>query len=274
MRCFRCSCLGPMDTCCTWRRVREVQCGSTRPCIRNSLRRAPTARRRSPPIRAGHYTYPNGAAALHDVDFTVPSSHVRDCRSSGSGKSTLAGIFFRSAHRRGRSPSMTGLLGVLAVELAPATALANRSMSLSRHVRENIVYGCATATDAAIQRAVAVANLSDVVAQMPRTDTLWRTRGDGPGGQRRHRHRACVIAISILLDEATSHLDAVSEQLVQQALVNASRGRTTIVIAHRLSTIREADKLIVFDHGRIVEEGTWEALEAAGGAFQRLLRSV
>ena len=56
--------------------------------------------------------------------------------------------------------------------------------------------------------------------------------------------------------------------------MNASRGRTTIVIAHRLSTIREADKLIVFDHGRIVEQGTWETLEAAGGAFQRLLRSV
>jgi ABC-type multidrug transport system fused ATPase/permease subunit len=56
--------------------------------------------------------------------------------------------------------------------------------------------------------------------------------------------------------------------------LNASRGRTTIVIAHRLSTIREADKLIVLERGRIVEEGTWEVLEAAGGAFQRLLRSV
>jgi ABC-type multidrug transport system fused ATPase/permease subunit len=66
----------------------------------------------------------------------------------------------------------------------------------------------------------------------------------------------------------------VSEQLVQQALMNASRGRTTLVIAHRLSTIREADQLIVFDHGRIVEQGTWEDLEASGGAFQQLLRSV
>jgi ATP-binding cassette subfamily B protein len=56
--------------------------------------------------------------------------------------------------------------------------------------------------------------------------------------------------------------------------LNASRGRTTIVIAHRLSTIREADKLIVLEHGRLVEEGSWEVLEGAGGAFQRLLRSV
>jgi ABC-type multidrug transport system fused ATPase/permease subunit len=75
----------------------------------------------------------------------------------------------------------------------------------------------------------------------------------------------------LILDEATSHLDAVSEQLVQQALVNAARGRTTIVIAHRLSTIREADRLIVLQHGRIAEQGTWESLEAAGGVFQRLV---
>jgi ABC-type multidrug transport system fused ATPase/permease subunit len=141
------------------------------------------------------------------------------------------------------------------------------------------VYGCATATDAAIRRAVDVANLSDVVAQMPNgLDTLVGERGAMVSGGQRQRiaiARAVIRDPSILiLDEATSHLDAVSEQLVQQALVNASRGRTTIVIAHRLSTIREADKLIVFDHGRIVEEGTWEALEAAGGAFQRLLRSV
>jgi ABC-type multidrug transport system fused ATPase/permease subunit len=97
------------------------------------------------------------------------------------------------------------------------------------------------------------------------------------GGQRQRIAiaRAVIRDPSILiLDEATSHLDSVSEQLVQQALMNASRGRTTIVIAHRLSTIREADKLIVLERGRLVEEGTWEALEASGGAFQRLLRNV
>ena len=97
------------------------------------------------------------------------------------------------------------------------------------------------------------------------------------GGQRQRIAiaRAVIRDPSILiLDEATSHLDSVSEQLVQQALLNASRGRTTIVIAHRLSTIREADKLIVLEHGRLVEEGSWEMLEGAGGAFQRLLRSV
>jgi ATP-binding cassette, subfamily B, bacterial len=146
-------------------------------------------------------------------------------------------------------------------------------------LRENIVYGFDRATPAAIQRAIEVANLSDVVAQLPQgLDTLVGERGAMVSGGQRQRiaiARAVIRDPSILiLDEATSHLDAVSEQLVQQALVNASRGRTTIVIAHRLSTIREADKLIVLEHGRVVEQGTWGALETAGGTFQRLLRSV
>jgi len=124
-----------------------------------------------------------------------------------------------------------------------------------------------------------VANLSDVVASLPQgLDTLVGERGAMVSGGQRQRiaiARAVIRDPSILiLDEATSHLDSVSEQLVQQALMNASRGRTTIVIAHRLSTIREADKLIVLERGRLVEEGTWDVLEASGGAFQRLLRSV
>jgi subfamily B ATP-binding cassette protein MsbA len=229
------------------------------------------------------YVYPNGAAALHEVDFTVPVGRtVAIVGSSGSGKSTLAAILLRF-----RAPT-TGRVTVDGVdywEFSPeswhrATALVEQDAFLFHGtLRENIVYGCANATDAAIERAVHIANLSDVVAEMPNgLETLVGERGAMVSGGQRQRiaiARAVIRDPSILiLDEATSHLDAVSEQLVQQALMNAARGRTTIVIAHRLSTIREADKLIVLDHGRIVEEGTWEALEAAGGAFQRLLRSV
>jgi ABC-type multidrug transport system fused ATPase/permease subunit len=97
------------------------------------------------------------------------------------------------------------------------------------------------------------------------------------GGQRQRIAIARAILRNpsiLILDEATSHLDAVSEQLVQQALQNAARGRTTIVIAHRLSTVREADRLIVMERGQVAEEGTWESLEAKGGLFHRLVVGV
>jgi ATP-binding cassette, subfamily B, bacterial MsbA len=229
------------------------------------------------------YTYPNGAVALKDVEFSVPVGQtVAIVGSSGSGKSTLASILLRF-----RTPTNGGITvdGIDYWEYSPeswhrATALVEQDAFLFHGtLRENIVYGFARATPAAIQRAIDMANLADVVAALPQgLDTLVGERGAMVSGGQRQRiaiARAVIRDPSILiLDEATSHLDAVSEQLVQQALMNASRGRTTIVIAHRLSTIREADKLIVLEHGQLVEEGTWEALEAAGGAFQRLLRSV
>jgi subfamily B ATP-binding cassette protein MsbA len=229
------------------------------------------------------YTYPNGAVALRDVDFTVPVGQtVAIVGPSGSGKSTLAAILLRF-----RSPTTGRVMvdGNDYWEYSPeswhrATALVEQDAFLFHGtLRENIVYGFAGATPEAIQRAIEVANLADVIATLPQgLDTLVGERGAMVSGGQRQRiaiARAIIRDPSILiLDEATSHLDAVSEQLVQQALMNASRGRTTIVIAHRLSTIREADKLIVLEQGRLVEEGTWEALEASGGAFQRLLRNV
>jgi ABC-type multidrug transport system fused ATPase/permease subunit len=97
------------------------------------------------------------------------------------------------------------------------------------------------------------------------------------GGQRQRIAIARAVIRNpdiLILDEATSHLDTISEQLVQKALQNAARGRTTIVIAHRLSTLREADSLVVIEHGRIVERGTWETLESAGGVFEGLVRGL
>jgi ATP-binding cassette subfamily B protein len=201
---------------------------------------------------------------------------------SGSGKSTIAAILLRF---RAPTAGRVTVDGVDCWEYSPeswhrATALVEQDAFLFHGtLRENVVYGCADATEAAVQHAITVANLRDVIAALPQgLDTLVGERGAMVSGGQRQRiaiARAVIRNPSILiLDEATSHLDPVSEQLVQQALVNASRGRTTIVIAHRLSTIREADKLIVLEHGRIVEEGTWEGLEAAGGAFQKLLNSI
>jgi subfamily B ATP-binding cassette protein MsbA len=229
------------------------------------------------------YTYPNGATALKDVEFSVPVGQtIAIVGSSGSGKSTLAALLLRF-----RTPTRGRITvdGVDYWEYSPeswhrATALVEQDAFLFHGtLRENIVYGFEGATPAAVQRAIDVANLADVIAQLPQgLDTLVGERGAMVSGGQRQRiaiARAVIRDPSILiLDEATSHLDSVSEQLVQQALMNASRGRTTIVIAHRLSTIREADRLIVLEQGSVVEQGTWAALEAAGGPFQRLLRNV
>jgi ABC-type multidrug transport system fused ATPase/permease subunit len=146
-------------------------------------------------------------------------------------------------------------------------------------LRENIVYGSPDATNARLARALAIANLDDVVAQLPRgLDTIVGERGAMISGGQRQRiaiARAVVRNPGILiLDEATSHLDVVSEQLVQQALQRAAEGRTTVVIAHRLSTIREADRIVVLEQGRVAETGTWEELQVRGGVFQQLLATL
>jgi subfamily B ATP-binding cassette protein MsbA len=226
------------------------------------------------------FVYPNGALALDHVDFTVRAGEtVAIVGPSGSGKSTLAAILLRLRAPTDGRLSVDGQDGW---EFSPeswhrATAVVEQDAFLFHGtLRENILYGCAGVSDEQLQRAITTANLQDVVATLPEgLDTLVGERGSMVSGGQRQRiaiARAVIRNPSILiLDEATSHLDAVSEQLVQQALVNAARGRTTIVIAHRLSTIREADRLIVLQHGRIAEQGTWESLEAAGGVFQRLV---
>ena len=127
--------------------------------------------------------------------------------------------------------------------------------------------------------ALATANLEDVGANLPQgLDTLVGDRGAMLSGGQRQRvaiARAVVRNPAILiLDEATSHLDSVSEQLVQQALARAAIGRTTLVIAHRLSTIRQADWIVVLEDGRLVEQGTWDDLKARAGMFDRLLSGV
>jgi subfamily B ATP-binding cassette protein MsbA len=229
------------------------------------------------------YRYPNGRAALDDIDFAVPVGRtVAIVGPSGAGKSTLANILLRL---RAPTSGRVTLDGRDCWEFTPqswhrATALVEQDAFLFHGtLRENILYGCDEVGEAALEKTLADAHLSDVVATLPDgLDTLVGERGAMVSGGQRQRiaiARALIRNPSILiLDEATSHLDSVSERLVQQALQNASRGRTTIVIAHRLSTIRDADLLIVLDEGRIAEQGTWSTLAAAGGAFERLIRGL
>jgi subfamily B ATP-binding cassette protein MsbA len=229
------------------------------------------------------YTYGTGTEALHDVDFEVRAGQtVAIVGSSGSGKSTLASLLLRL-----RAPT-EGRITADGVDYWQFSAESwHRSIALVEQdaflfhgtLGENVLYGWQHVTAGALERAIAAANLSDMVASLPAgLDTLVGERGAMVSGGQRQRiaiARAIVRDPSILvLDEATSHLDSVSEQLVQQALGNAARGRTTIVIAHRLSTIRDADWIVVFDRGRIVEQGTWTTLQAAKGTFDRLVHGL
>ena len=229
------------------------------------------------------YTYETGTQALRDVSFDVRAGQtVAIVGSSGSGKSTLASLLLRL---RAPTAGQITVDGIDYWEFTPASwhhaiALVEQDAFLFHGtLRENVLYGWQDVTEGALERAIEAANLSDMIASLPDgLDTLVGERGAMVSGGQRQRiaiARAIVRDPSILvLDEATSHLDSVSEQLVQQALSNAVRGRTTIVIAHRLSTIRDADWIVVFDHGRIVEQGTWTSLQAAKGTFDRLVHGL
>ena len=142
-------------------------------------------------------------------------------------------------------------------------------------VRHNIAYSRPGATDAEIEDAARAAHAHDFIMELPRGyDTIVGERGIFLSGGQRQRlaiARAVLADSSVLvLDEATSSLDAESERLVQKALANLTSGRTSIVIAHRLSTVRRADLIVVIERGRIIETGRHAELLALGGAYRRL----
>ncbi len=142
-------------------------------------------------------------------------------------------------------------------------------------VRENLSFAKPDATDAEIEGAAAAARIHHVIAALPEGyDTIVGERGYRFSGGEKQR---IAIARTILrnppilvLDEATSSLDTETERLVQEALDGLSEGRTTIAIAHRLSTVRDADQIVVLDHGRVVETGRHEDLILAGGRYTAL----
>jgi ATP-binding cassette subfamily B protein len=143
-------------------------------------------------------------------------------------------------------------------------------------VRENLRFAKPDATDAEIEAAADAARIHGMIAALPEGyDTVVGERGYRFSGGEKQR---IAIARTILrnppilvLDEATSSLDTETERLVQEALDRLSSGRTTIAIAHRLSTVRDADQIVVLDHGRIVESGRHEELLRAGGRYSALV---
>ena len=152
------------------------------------------------------------------------------------------------------------------------------SILFSGTIRENITYGNEHVSDEELERVIKAANLTDLMESLPNgVDTMVGEHGGKLSGGQRQRIAIARALIRdpevIVLDEATSALDSISEKLIQEALENLTKGRTTFIVAHRLSTIRDADLILVMDQGDIVEQGNHEELLAKGGFYSKLYNS-
>jgi ATP-binding cassette subfamily B protein len=228
-----------------------------------------------------HFAYPTRpeVSALHGLSFAVRAGErVAIVGPSGAGKSTVLQLLLRFYDAQAGRVLVDGVsvAEVDPSELRRRMALVPQEPTIfAASVADNIRYGRPEASDAEVARAAGLAHADAFIRALPRAyATEIGERGVTlSGGQRQRIAIARAIlrdAPILLLDEATSALDAESERAVQDALDRLMAGRTTLVIAHRLATIRAADRILVMDHGRIVEEGAHESLIGAGGLYARL----
>ncbi|SDS04230.1 ATP-binding cassette, subfamily B [Halopseudomonas xinjiangensis] len=225
------------------------------------------------------HAYHSERTILHDVSFDIPAGQtLAVVGPSGAGKSTLARLLFRFYDVDGGSIRIDGqdLRAVTQDSLRRAIGVVPQDTVLFNDtIGYNIAYGSPGASQDDIWRVLRLAQLEDFVRRLPEgLETQVGERGLKLSGGEKQRIAIARVLLKdppiLILDEATSSLDSHAERLILDALNVVARKRTTLAIAHRLSTIVHAERILVLDQGRVVEQGSHAELLAAGGAYSRL----
>ena len=230
-------------------------------------------------LRGVHFGYDPQRPVFRDLNVTIPAGQsVGLVGLSGSGKSTFVSLILRLYDPQQGQVLIDGqdIRSMTQESLHAQLSLIPQDPTLfHRSLAENIRYGRVEASDEDVVRAAQLAHAHEFIEQIPEGyQSMVGERGVKlSGGQRQRVAIARVIlkdAPILILDEATSSLDSITEKAIQDTLDEVMKGKTVIVVAHRLSTIAHLDRILVFDHGRVVEDGTHEQLLARRGAYHRL----
>jgi glucan exporter ATP-binding protein len=247
---------------------------------------ADRASAKDPGKLAGHvifdhvtFAYVDGKKAIDDVNFDVAAGEtIALVGATGSGKSTTLSLLHRVFDPQSGAISIDGI-DIRDMTLAGLRrnigVVFQEPMLFARSIEENVKIGNLDASDADVELALDLAQADEFVGrQTDGLKTIVSERGRSLSGGERQRlsiARALLKNPPIMIfDEATSALDVETERQLQIAMARATKGRTTFIIAHRLATVRNADRIFVFDQGRIVERGSYEDLLALGGRFAKL----